>query len=183
MCERLAVMYQGKIVELGPTEDVLERPLHPYTQALIAAVPVPDPAYRRPEPAVESAAPVAVSPPPTCRFLDRCPAATDHCRAAEASAAGGEAAGTLGRVPVTLCRSLATHVRKISAMKPDRRCGWKRARQLWRRLTQRTTPSSPCGYGFKSLTIASASSWYSSPRKLAGTRTIPACAVLVATAS
>jgi peptide/nickel transport system ATP-binding protein len=83
MCERVAVMYQGKIVELGPTEDVLAHPLHPYTQALIAAVPVPDPAYRRPEPAVESAAPVAVSPPPSCRFLDRCPAATDHCRVAE----------------------------------------------------------------------------------------------------
>jgi peptide/nickel transport system ATP-binding protein len=82
MCERLAVMYQGKLVEIGPTEDVLQHPLHPYTRALIAAVPVPDPTYRRPEPAIEAAAPVAISPPPTCRFLDRCPEATEQCRVA-----------------------------------------------------------------------------------------------------
>jgi peptide/nickel transport system ATP-binding protein len=83
VCERIAVMYQGKIVELGPTEDILEQPLHPYTRALIAAVPVPDPAHRRPEPLIEASLPVAVDPPPPCRFLDRCPEATDRCRTSD----------------------------------------------------------------------------------------------------
>jgi peptide/nickel transport system ATP-binding protein len=80
ICDRIAVLYQGVIVELGATEAVLQHPLHPYTQALIAAVPVPDPAYRRPEPSVESSVPAAIDPQPTCRFLDRCPAATERCR-------------------------------------------------------------------------------------------------------
>jgi peptide/nickel transport system ATP-binding protein len=51
LCDRIAVMRRGRVVELGLTDAVLERPLHPYTRALIAAVPVPDPAYRRPDPA------------------------------------------------------------------------------------------------------------------------------------
>jgi peptide/nickel transport system ATP-binding protein len=51
LCERIAVMRRGRVVELGPTDTVLERPLHPYTRALIAAVPVPDPSCRRPDPA------------------------------------------------------------------------------------------------------------------------------------
>jgi peptide/nickel transport system ATP-binding protein len=79
VCERIAVMYQGKIVELGATEDVLQGPLHPYTRALIAAVPVPDPTSRRPAPAIEASLPVAIDPAPLCRFLDRCPSATETC--------------------------------------------------------------------------------------------------------
>lgn len=82
MCDRLAVMYLGKIVEVGPTEEVLQNPLHPYTQALIAAVPVPDPTYTRAPPEIKGDVVAAVNPPPQCRFLPRCPRAQDLCRTA-----------------------------------------------------------------------------------------------------
>jgi oligopeptide/dipeptide ABC transporter ATP-binding protein len=79
ICDRIAVMYQGKIVERGETEDVLQRPLHPYTRALIASVPVADPSYRRPEPAVRASVPPGGDPRAHCRFLDRCSLATARC--------------------------------------------------------------------------------------------------------
>jgi oligopeptide/dipeptide ABC transporter ATP-binding protein len=81
MSDRLAVMYLGKIVETGPTEEVLSRPLHPYTRALLSAVPIPDPRARREPPRILGGVKAAIDPPPTCRFLDRCPAAADVCRA------------------------------------------------------------------------------------------------------
>ncbi|MBN1440026.1 MAG: ABC transporter ATP-binding protein [Anaerolineales bacterium] len=80
MADRLAVMYLGKFVETGPTEEVLARPLHPYTQALISAVPVPDPHARREPPQILGGVKAAVDPPPECRFLARCPRAADVCR-------------------------------------------------------------------------------------------------------
>jgi peptide/nickel transport system ATP-binding protein len=80
ICDRLAVMYQGRVVELGQTEEVLQHPLHPYTRALVAAVPVPDPSYRRPEPAIHRRSSAIDDPGTRCRFLDRCPTATDRCR-------------------------------------------------------------------------------------------------------
>ncbi len=83
MCERIAVMYLGKIVEQGPTEDLINHPLHPYTRALISAVPVPDPSYQRTPPDLKGSLPRAIDPLPTCRFLDRCPIATTHCHQAE----------------------------------------------------------------------------------------------------
>jgi peptide/nickel transport system ATP-binding protein len=72
MCDRLAVMYMGRIVEQGSTEDVVEHPKHPYTQALIDAVPVPDPAAGRER--VELAGEVgdAIDVPSGCRFKNRC---------------------------------------------------------------------------------------------------------------
>ncbi len=82
LCDRIGVMYRGKIVELGGTEEVLQRPLHPYTRALIAAVPVPDPTYRRPDPAIGSGGAGGSRAELTCLFLDRCPVATDYCRSA-----------------------------------------------------------------------------------------------------
>ena len=79
MCDRIAVMYMGKIVEIADTEDLLRNPLHPYTKALLSAVPVPDPQYRRAPPAITGEVAVPVDPHPRCRFYDRCPASTSFC--------------------------------------------------------------------------------------------------------
>jgi peptide/nickel transport system ATP-binding protein len=81
MCDRIAVMYLGKIVEIAKTEDLLQNPLHPYTKALLSAVPVPDPSYKRPLVEIKGGITKAINPDPVCRFLDRCPMATDFCRA------------------------------------------------------------------------------------------------------
>ena len=80
MCHRIAVMYLGKIVELGETEELLRNPLHPYTRALLSAVPVPDPDLRREPPNILGDLTAPLDPPDRCRFYDRCPLATSHCR-------------------------------------------------------------------------------------------------------
>lgn len=80
MCDRIAVMYLGKIVELAPTEQLLENPMHPYTRALLSAVPVPDPTYERPDVEILGGVSKAINPPPICRFIERCPFAEDQCR-------------------------------------------------------------------------------------------------------
>jgi peptide/nickel transport system ATP-binding protein len=81
MSQNLSVMYLGKIVETGETEEVLAHPLHPYTRALISAVPVPDPHARREPPQILGALSAPIDPPPRCRFLERCPIAAEVCRA------------------------------------------------------------------------------------------------------
>lgn len=73
ICDRLAVMYLGKIVEMGSVDDIIKEPLHPYTQALIKAVPTPDPTAKRIEVVVKGEIPSPVNPPPGCRFHTRCP--------------------------------------------------------------------------------------------------------------
>jgi len=83
MCNRIAVMYLGKIVEQGPTENVIQDPFHPYTEALIKAVPVPDPTARRTEVVLKGEIPSAISPPPGCRFHTRCPYVQEICRKEE----------------------------------------------------------------------------------------------------
>ena len=80
MCERIAVMYLGKIVEIGETERVLHSPLHPYTRALLSAVPVPVPGAVRAPVSIRSGVSVPVDPPGRCRFYERCPIADDFCR-------------------------------------------------------------------------------------------------------
>ena len=82
MCHRIAVMYLGKVVEIGETEQLLANPLHPYTQALLSAVPVPDPALPPPQVRIKGGIGKAVDPAPECRFVDRCPQAADVCRTA-----------------------------------------------------------------------------------------------------
>jgi oligopeptide/dipeptide ABC transporter ATP-binding protein len=79
ICDRIAVMYLGKIVELAPTEELLTNPAHPYTKALLAAVPVVDPTSRRPPVRINGAVTTPINPEPHCRFLDRCPLADQFC--------------------------------------------------------------------------------------------------------
>jgi len=83
MCNRIAVMYLGKIVEMGQTDDVIQHPFHPYTEALIAAVPVPDPTVKRTEIVLKGEIPSAVNPPSGCRFHTRCMYAQDICKKEE----------------------------------------------------------------------------------------------------
>ncbi len=73
---KIAVMYLGKIVEIGPAEDVIRNPMHPYTQTLISAVPVPDPEISRKKKPIQLRSldiPSPINPPKGCRFHDRCP--------------------------------------------------------------------------------------------------------------
>ena len=78
--ERLMIMYLGRIMELGRTKDVITDPHHPYARALIAAVPIPDPAYQRPIPKIRGEVAQPIDPPPGCRFQTRCLQVMDICR-------------------------------------------------------------------------------------------------------
>jgi peptide/nickel transport system ATP-binding protein len=79
ICDRVAIMYLGKIVEIGPLEDVFSNPAHPYTATLMEAVPVPDPKYRRTQPIPKGEIPSPINPPSGCRFHPRCHAAKPMC--------------------------------------------------------------------------------------------------------
>jgi oligopeptide/dipeptide ABC transporter ATP-binding protein len=80
---RIAVMYLGQIVEIAPKEALFENPLHPYSQALIEAAPIPDPRARRTRLVIEGDVPSPMNPPPGCRFHTRCPYAFSRCRSEE----------------------------------------------------------------------------------------------------
>jgi len=79
LSHKIAVMYLGKVVEAGPRE-ALKSPLHPYTQALIAAIPVPDPKRKRKKIILSGEIPSPMNPPPGCAFHTRCPFAEKRCR-------------------------------------------------------------------------------------------------------
>jgi oligopeptide/dipeptide ABC transporter ATP-binding protein len=83
--DRVAVMYLGKVVELGPAESLYREPLHPYTLALLASIPSPDPAAPRAavEKTIQGEPPSAINPPSGCRFRTRCPRAQDICATME----------------------------------------------------------------------------------------------------
>jgi oligopeptide/dipeptide ABC transporter ATP-binding protein len=83
--DRIAVMYLGKVVEVSPAEELYRKPIHPYTEALLSAIPIPDPRQNRARPReiVGGEPPNPVAPPPGCRFHTRCPHATDVCRTVE----------------------------------------------------------------------------------------------------
>jgi len=83
LSDRIAVMYLGKLVEVGNVNEIFESPLHPYTQALLKAIPVPDPDIRKGQAVLEGGVPSPENPPSGCRFHTRCPHASSTCREKE----------------------------------------------------------------------------------------------------
>lgn len=79
ICNRIGVLYLGRLAEVGDLREIYSYPLHPYTQALLAAVPVPNPHKRRTQPMPEGEIPNPIHPPPGCRFHPRCPMAQQDC--------------------------------------------------------------------------------------------------------
>ena len=83
IADRVAVMYLGKLVELAPVEEIFKNPLHPYTKALLQAIPVPDPTRARERTVIRGEIPSPAAPPPGCRFHTRCPVVVETCRRVE----------------------------------------------------------------------------------------------------
>lgn len=94
VCDKLAVMYLGRIVECGPTDQIVENPQHPYTRALLAATPSIDPEFKRDAASISGSIPDATNLPGGCRFHPRCPLAQPICRerAPDSAARGGHSA-------------------------------------------------------------------------------------------
>ena len=98
---RVAVMYLGQIVEIARKADIFAQPLHPYSQALIDAAPVPDPRAKRDRLLIEGDVPSPINPPSGCRFHTRCPFAFNRCRSEEPAL-----------IEVAPGRSVACHLRE-----------------------------------------------------------------------
>ena len=83
MADRIGVMYLGKLVELGSSDDIYARPAHHYTAGLLAAIPEPDPSRRGATIPISGELPSPIDPPSGCRFRTRCPAAQERCAVEE----------------------------------------------------------------------------------------------------
>ncbi|RME91331.1 MAG: ABC transporter ATP-binding protein [Anaerolineae bacterium] len=83
ICDRIGILYLGRMAEIGSLKDVYRTPIHPYTRALLEAVPVPDPKYRRAVAMPKGEIPNPINPPSGCRFHPRCPFAQPDCSDAE----------------------------------------------------------------------------------------------------
>ncbi|MFA7178829.1 MAG: ABC transporter ATP-binding protein, partial [Dehalococcoidales bacterium] len=83
VCDTIAVMYLGKIVEYGDPSDIFTQPMHPYTQALILSTPIPDPNHKRGKLVLPGEVPSPSNPPSGCRFHPRCLRATEICSETE----------------------------------------------------------------------------------------------------
>ena len=83
--DRIVVMYLGKLMEVSPADELYSKPIHPYTSALLGAIPIPDPEENRARerPLVSGEPPNPINPPSGCRFHTRCPRAQDICSAVE----------------------------------------------------------------------------------------------------
>ena len=83
VCDSITVMYLGKIVEVGKSEDIFSSPMHPYSQALVMATPIPDPKRKRGKIVLKGEVPSPANPPTACRFHPRCPRSTEECHQEE----------------------------------------------------------------------------------------------------
>ena len=79
LCDRIAVMYLGRIVEIASKKELFENPIHPYTKALISAIPIPDVKVKTKRIILKGDVPSPIDPPTGCRFHTRCPYATKEC--------------------------------------------------------------------------------------------------------
>ena len=79
LCHNVKVMYLGQVVEEASTEELFQNPLHPYTKALMSAIPVPDPTRKRDRIILSGDLPSPSNPPSGCKFRTRCPYATEKC--------------------------------------------------------------------------------------------------------
>ena len=79
VCDRIAIMYLGKLIEVGDKNQIYEEPLHPYTDGFISAIPVPDPSVRKAEKVPRGEIPSPINPPTGCRFHPRCPKVFERC--------------------------------------------------------------------------------------------------------
>jgi oligopeptide transport system ATP-binding protein len=77
---RVAVMYLGKVVEMSTAEELYQAPKHPYTKALLSAIPIPDPSYRKTRMILKGDVPSPMNPPSGCYFHPRCPMAQENCK-------------------------------------------------------------------------------------------------------
>ncbi|CAM4200317.1 ABC transporter ATP-binding protein [Saccharibacillus endophyticus] len=80
LCNRVGVMYLGTMMEMAPTDELFSNPLHPYTKALMSAIPVPDPTLKRERIVLQGDIPSPANPPSGCKFHTRCPMASDICK-------------------------------------------------------------------------------------------------------